>query len=264
MRKLIYLLVFVFSTSGLYAQKEIEEIKSYCQNFEYQELIDGLEKLKRSETKKINYRWDIILERELVNDYFEQVIEFNTDYIEEDKMTILDGYQLKIKLLKNKIGKIAYYSIVKMKFLESEVYPLEAIFQVDSNITLTKIKNSFFDTYSKELNFKELFNERIKYGRKCSSDGSGPEARSEYNELIKSKDTSSLLKWLKSGTVEIQLYAIEGILRLQKLGITFDKKDLDLVEVIASKEGTALFCSGCSTMNDLISDTVKRIKKEFK
>ena len=68
---------------------------------------------------------------------------------------------------------------------------------------------------------------------------------------------------LKSPTIEIQLYAIEGILRLQKLGVKFDDNDIALIELIANKKGTALFCSGCSTMSDLISETVERIKKEI-
>lgn len=261
--KVILILLFVFSISALNAQDEIDEIVTLLKNFKYQELSKGLESYWEKGTKKIQYRWDIVQERELVNYYFEQIIEFNASFIEEGTNAIFDGYQLKIRLLKSKDGRIAYYKIVKMKFVDSLYYPLEIIIKVDSNSTLMELKEDFYNTYTRELELRELFNEEIKYGKNCGFSGDGPDFRKEFENILKTKDIKALSNWLKSATAEIQLYAIEGILRLHKEGMNFDKKDLDLIEVIANKEGTAFFCSGCITKSYQISDIIKRIREEI-
>jgi len=155
---LIFIFLFIFSISSLNAQEEIDEIVSLCQYFKYQELSNGLENLKKKESKKVKYIWDVLLDRELVNDYFEQVIEFNADFIEEGTNAIFDGYQLKIRLLKSKDGRIAYYKIVRMKYLETQYYPSEIIIKVDSDNILSKLKKDFFNAYSNELDFNQLFN----------------------------------------------------------------------------------------------------------
>jgi len=82
------------------------------------------------------------------------------------------------------------------------------------------------------------------------------------NQLVESKDTKTMIKWLKSTTIEIQLYAIDGILELKKAGLKFDRAVIDLIDIIANKEGSAYTCSGCTHWNQPISEIVERIKKE--
>lgn len=262
MKGIIYILL-IFWTSGLFAQ-EGEKLITICQNFNYQEIERGLNDIQNKSTKKIKYNWRTELERELINNFFEQIIEVNKEVQDEENPFIHTIYTHKLKLIRTKDGKVAYYKIVQLKNVKSngEWVPTEILLEENSNNSLNHLKKDFQKTYSEPLDFEGLFETDIVFGSHCGIDGMEPEYRFVMNQLVESKDTTTLTKWLKSTTVEIQLYAIDGILTLKKTGLRFDKAIIDLIDIISKKEGTAYICSGCNHWNQPISEIVEEIKKE--
>lgn len=264
MKGIIHILLIFWST-GLFAQ-EGEKLVTISQNFNYQEIESGLDDIQNKSTEKIKYIWRTELERELINNYFEQIIELKKEVQDEENPFIHTIYTHKLKLIRTKDGKVAYYKIVQLKNIKSngEWVPSEIALKENSNNKLNQLKKDFQATYSEPLIFEGLFETDIVFGSHCGIDGMDPEYRYAMNELVESKDTKTLTKWLKSTTVEIQLYAIDGILTLKRTGLSFDKEVLDLIDIISKKEGTAYTCSGCDHWNQPISEIVEEIKKENK
>jgi len=263
MQRIVYILLLIFSTTGLFAQ-EGEKLSSFCQNFNYQEIESGLNDFQKKTTEKIKYKWHTELERELTDDFFEQIIEFKKEVQDEENPAVHTIYTHKIKFIRKQDGKVLYYKVVQIKNVKSngKWIPSEIVLHEDSNNELEQLKTDFQKIYNAPINFDALFKTEIVYGSECGFGGKEPEYRIKMNELVKSKDTKTLINWLKSATVEIQLYAIEGILTLKKAGVNFDKNILDLIDIISKKEGSAYTCSGCIHLNQPISETVERIKKE--
>jgi len=263
MKKIVYILSLIFLTTELLAQ-EGEKLSEYCQNFNYQAIETGLNDFQEKSTEKVRYKWHTELEREIVNDYFEQIIEFKKEIQNPENTAIYSIYTHKIKLIKKKEGDIAYYKVINLKNVKSngEWVPTEIVLKENSNNKLELVRTDYKNTYSQSLNFDELFETEIVYGNHCGFAGMEPEYRVKMNELIESKDTVTLVQWLKSATIEIQLYAIDGILTLKQEGVEFNKQVLDLIDLIEKKEGTAYTCSGCIHWNQPINETIKRIKKE--
>ena len=263
MKRTIYILSLIFWSFGLFAQ-EGEKLSVFCQNFSYQEIERGLNYFQKKSTEKITYNWQTELERELINDFFEQIIEFNKEVQDEENSAIHTVYTHKIKLIKKKDGKVSYYKIIKLKNVKSngDWVPTEIVLKENSNNSLKQMEIDFKKTYSHPLDYNGLFETDIVYGSHCGVVGMEPEYRIKMNQLVESKDTTTLIKWLKSTTVEIQLYAIDGILTLKNAGLYFDKSVLDLIDLIEKKEGEAYTCSGCNHWNQPINETIERIKKE--
>lgn len=262
MKRIIYILLVLISTE-LFAQ-ESEQLKYICQNFDYQKIESGLNDFQNKSTGKVKYKWNTELKRELINDYFEQIIEFNKEVQDEENPAIHTVYTHKIKLIKKKKGQLVYFKVVRLKNvkLDGKWVPSEIVLEEKSNNLLNQLKADFQKTYSLPLNFEKLFETEIAYGSYCGYAAIQSEYRVKMSQLVNSKDTTTLINWLKSTTVEIQLYAIDGILTLKKSGLSFDKSVLNLIDLIEKKEGTAHTCSGCMYWNRPISEIVEGIKKE--
>jgi len=261
----VYILSMFLLTSELFAQ-EGEKLAEYCEIFNFKAIETGLNGFHKKSTEKVKYKWHTELKREIVNDFFEQIIEFEKAVRNPENSAIHTIYTHKIKLIKKKEGEIAYYKVIKLKNVKSngEWVPTEIVLKENSNNKFEQMKTDYQNAYSQSLNFDELFETEIVYGNHCGYAGMEPEYRVKMNELVESKDTATLVQWLKSATVEVQLYAIDGILTLKKEGLDFDKSVLDLIDLIEKKEGSAYTCSGCIHWNQPISETIKRKKKRIK
>lgn len=251
----------MFLTTELFAQ-DGEKLSEYCQEFSYQAIENGLNNFQQNSTRKSTYNWHTELEREIINDYFEQMIELKKEVQDANSSGIHTVYTYKIKLIKKKSGDIAYYKVIKLENvkLNEKWVPTEILLKENSNSKLEELKTDYKKIYSQPLNFSGLFENKIVFGSHCGIVGIKPKYRVEMNKLVESKDTLTLIKWLKSATVEIQLYAIDGILTLKKEGLVFDKSLLNLIDLIEKKEGTAYTCAGCLRWNRPINEIIKEIK----
>ena len=266
MKRISYLLLllFILCSNGLFAQ-EGETLSEFCQGFSYQAIETGLNDLQKKSTAKVKYKWQTKLQRELINDFFEQIIELNKEVQDPENSSIYTVYTHKIKLIKKKEGEVTYYKVIELKNVKSkgEWGPTEIVLKEDSNKTFQQLKTDFKNAYFQPLNFDELFATDIVYGDYCGYAGMEPEFRVKMNQLVESKDTATLIAWLQSATIEVQLYAIDGILSLKQSGVEFDKTVLDLIELIGRKEGTAYTCSGCIHWKESIHQTIEKIKKVY-
>ncbi|WP_272151055.1 hypothetical protein [Tenacibaculum aiptasiae] len=263
MKRIIYIILLTFSFTGVFAQEE-EKLYTFCKNFRYQEIEDGLNDFQKKSTNKIKYQWQNLLERELVNDFFEQNIKFTKSVKIEGTTSNYTLYNYNLKLIKKKDGKIAFYKLIRLKNIKSKEkwIPKEIILSQNSNQMMRKLESKFEEVYSYPLNHNELFESEIVYGRVCGHVRGTPEYRRKLTRLIKLKDTKSLVKWLKSTVVEIQLYAIDGILTLKKDGVIFDKSVFKLIDIISNKKGIAKTCRRCIYGGEFIKVIVEKIKKE--
>lgn len=243
--------------------KEEEKIYSFCKNLNYKKIEKGFNKLQSRSSNELMYIWQTDLEREIINDFFEQIIEFRVEIQDEENPAVYSVYTNKISLIKTKDGRIAFYKINRLENVKinEEWQKQDVVLQKDSSNLLRKLQSDFKNTYDQKLDFDELFETEIVYGSHCGIAGMEPEYRVKMNKLVESKDTTTLIKWLKSATIEIQLYAIDGILNLKKSGLKFDKSILELIELIENKEGEAYTCSGCTHWNRPINEIIERIKK---
>ncbi|MCB9263349.1 MAG: hypothetical protein H6607_13335 [Flavobacteriales bacterium] len=242
-----FLLLFLIF-GKIYAQ-EGKELVRVCSGLNYQKLVDKLIDFKAKSTDKIEYEWYTVLEREIIPRYSEQLIEFKK-YVKDAKEPHIESvYEFSVKLIKTSEGNIIFYNVLKgERSLKKESTEMLAVF-----------KTKFDSIYHSPLNFDELFVTNIRFGKKCGINGIDPDHRLKMEKLVTSKDTATLIKWLKSATAEIQLYALEGILTLESQGMIFDQKVQNIVELIKNKQGTAFTCGGCIHYNDSISHLVEDI-----
>ncbi|AFM04730.1 hypothetical protein Fleli_2358 [Bernardetia litoralis DSM 6794] len=243
--------------------KEEKLISSFCKDFNYKKIERGFNKLQNKTTNKRKYVWQTDLEREIINDFFEQIIEFRVEIQEEENPAVYSVYTNKISLIKTKDGRIAFYKINRLENVKinEEWREQNVVLQKDSSSLLKKLQADFKKTYDRKLDFDELFETQIVYGSHCGFAGMEPKYRIKMNKLVELKDSTTLIKWLKSATIEIQLYAIDGILNLKKNGLKFDTSTLELIELIENKEGEAYTCSGCTHWNRPINEIIEKIKK---
>ncbi len=255
--------MLTFSFTKVFAQEE-EKLHTYCQNFKYQEIEDCLNDFQKKSTDKIKYKWRTVLERELVNDFFEQDIKFTKTVKKEETVLNYTVYNYNLKLIKKKGGDIAFYKLTRLKNVKSngEWIPKEMVLSENSNKMMRELESAFEKVYSQPLNHNELFESGIVYGRICGRVRGVPGYRGKLNQLLNSKDSEELVKWLKSTVVEIQLYAIDGILTLRKDGVVFDKSIFKLIDIIGNKKGFAKTCRRCTHNDELIKTIVEKIKKE--
>ncbi|WP_157811744.1 hypothetical protein [Tenacibaculum sp. SZ-18] len=262
-KQFISVAILLFWFSNAFTQEE-EKLSGLFQNFDYQEVENGLNSFEKIATEKTKYKWRTNIERELVNNFFEQIIQFTKSVRSDENKSVSTIYKYNLKLIKKQNGKIALYKLYRLKNVKvnGKWTPTEIIVKEGSNKIMKELESEFLRVYSYPLNYNELFETNIVYGDVCGRVRGIPEYRGKLEKLIKSKDSKNLVKWLKSTVTEIQLYAIDGILTLKKQGIDFNKDVLKLVDVISKKKGEVYTCNRCIYSNNLIVGIILDIKNK--
>ena len=249
MKGLFSILLLFLANSTSFSLNVPLRIEDACKKFNHTELIDTLNSLVALSTEEVKYEWLTSLEREIVNGFFEQVFEITKLVRDSENHAIHTVYTYTVELI-YRSGTIRYYRISPKDNSKGEgKNGLEALF------------SSYLQVYSIRLHLHDLFETEIVFGNHCGSYASKPVYREEMETLIEKEDLSGLINWLKSPKTELQLYAIEGLLKLQKNGVTISTEILDLIEIVSNKEGNVYTCSGCIHWNRPISETVSNIKK---
>ena len=164
-----------------------------------------------------------ILYRQILDNYFEYSFDARNE----------PGY--KICFLSNG-DKIVYTKVLsanKKKFEEQDTTAVKQF---------SKSYSSFFGTPVKMSSF---FIDNIRYGRGCGFAGVDPPERKKLKKLIDTKDTKTLLLWLRDPNTEKQLYAVEGFFELEKKGYNISPTTQKVIDFIKVKKGQARTCDGC-------------------
>ena len=98
------------------------------------------------------------------------------------------------------------------------------------------------------------------YGDFCGLGGLKLPHKKELEKFISNNDKESITKLLKSGTVELQLFGIEGVCKLERKGIKFNESIYRIIDLIKNKNGCAIVCLGCTINNVKINDIVTGIQ----
>jgi hypothetical protein len=248
------------------SQSVTEELKMYCQDFSHSRLVQKLDDLKKQSTVQSKFEWSTKLEREIIDNHVEKLIEVVNEVQDKDNLLSYSLSTHTIKLI-YKADQIVCYSLIKIvKYVEKreEWLPIERVVAENSiPERLHALHLAYKKTYHTNLNFKELFVTDIIYGRQCGFAEQDPAYREKLNKLIATNNKKEISKWMKSATAELQLYAIEGIYALEKKGVQFDPSVLALLPIIEKKEGTVHTCAGCVSHNKPIQETVNEIRKEY-
>lgn len=238
------LLLVLFWTNTLFGQVQ-EDVKKVILTKDFvafKELADNL----LGSDKVITARWECL--RELTPDFKEGIFTFTVDIPDKKNSAISSYTKFKINIIIEK-SKILYYEFNKERersllYWKEDHYKLTDKFSNEAQ--LERLKKNFQDLFKSGLDRKQLFVINFPYGENCSIDGTAPEGREQVEKWIKAKDKTELLRWLRSTNTEKQVYAVEGLHRLSKSGISLTQHELNLIRVVINKEGTINVCSGCS------------------
>jgi len=75
--------------------------------------------------------------------------------------------------------------------------------------------------------------------------GVNPDGRQQIDQWVRNKNKNALLNWLKSTNTEKQIYAVDGLSQLKKLGVKIADEELLIMKFVTTKSGTIRVCSGC-------------------
>lgn len=197
--------------------------------------------------------WKIL--REITKDNYEGVINIDEIKDVDSNGSNVDNYTIRILSTST---EIFYYEIIKWTSIGAP----QILNSFKNPEKFLEFKNGFAEMYHTSLIEKELFETDIVYGSSCGIVGSPTEYQQKLDSLIKEKNIPTILSWLKSPNAEKQLYAIQGLQRLERKGFTLDKKDKNLIKVIGQKEGEVNTCSGCLFYTSPISKIVESLNSQ--
>jgi len=256
--KQIKILFLVIITLISCSEESSNPIIENCESFNYSKLEKSLDEYKTNSNEKNKNNWNVVLEREIVDGFIEKIINYWNETQDENNEYIYHSTSYRIKIIE-KNNKICFYEISKTNGIFSEKVT-ENIIRKSTTKKLNVLNEIYKKVYKSEMDFKGLFQTNIVYGSHCGSAGVNPIYKTKLDKLIKERDIVTLIKWLKSSTTEIQLYAIEGIFEL-KDQMNIDKEIFDLITIIENKKGNAYVCLGCIHRYEKITKIVSQIKK---
>lgn len=238
--------------------------KSY-QSKKYSDLTNYLDGLRDNSTKDLHYSSMNIIDREIIDGYYEFKVEIEQNTRDETNTNIssVDRYFVSILRFENKI--IHYRieeKIYEQNLSEKWIEKFKLIKEKTDSSAYSDLENSYLEIYGAKLRFGDIFVDNVLYGSHCGFGGQDPVYREQLNYFIQNKAKKDLQNWLVSATPELQLYAIDGILTLSKKGVRFKDETYALIEVIANKEGNVNTCSGCTHWKTTIKSEVEILLKK--
>jgi hypothetical protein len=257
MRCYLIVLILVLGVYKIQAQA-IDSIIIFLQSKNLSKIDSSLKSItKDKEIRSANiYRYSNIYSQQLVDSFYECDIRF-----EETTSTYTQGvfnlrmYTAHSVRFKN---ELIYYKLVNYSQLG---YPILEIYKNDSMLLL--MSKAYRKDYGRSITTADLFNDNIRYGSRCGRSQHDPEYRTKLEKAIKWKQIRKLNSWLSSPTIELQMYGVEGFIRLGSKGYKFSKKQTDRIVLIASKQGKISVCGGCTSKTLEISALIKSLQDKY-
>jgi len=236
-------------------------------------LLTNIEKvLIMKDVQKLNQYADILKKSEKnVNVfwyYFREIVPgFNEGVFYVKKYTRKKGHYNVVNELAYRVSIVTFDSaIIYYKLGEvvtdyegdgKETYVHKKTYKNDTAFVL--LCNTFKSMFNMPLNMNELFVEDFTYGRQCGIGGVNPKPRQQMEEFVTNNNKDSLIRWLQSTNTEKQIYAVEGLYELNKLGIQLTSQEKQMTAYVKAKKGTINHCSGCMHFNIEIFEAMKMI-----
>jgi hypothetical protein len=259
-KQILTILIGFFWTSSILGQvqydvKKVLETKDFLV---FKKFADNL-----SDKKKGIYSHWVCL-RDLTTDFKEGVFCFRKEIPDKDNPSISSVYFFRVTLIATK-KSIVYYELSEEKNKKvgkdwAPYYALIGKFKDDK--AFSNLKNSFKSIFQTNLNENELFVTDFVYGEHCGIVGENPIGRQQIEKWVVKKDKAQLLKWLKSANTEKQVYAIDGLYQLKKVGIMLTDEELEIIKFVINKNGTMYVCSGCLHYHEEINSVTENLNND--
>ncbi len=166
---------------------------------------------------------------------FEIEISYDKSSFKEFKVFLVSSYD---SIILGTIQELDYYKKIKKSenFLASDRH-------IDNYLKEHKAK------YGLQLSSKDFISqltELIIYGFGCSEAGEyyPPEAK-QMIAFVKNQSYDNLAKWLRQISPELQAYAIDGLLQLEKKGFKTKQEDKIIIQYLKKRNSDIYYCSGC-------------------
>lgn len=205
-------------------------------------------------------------QRDLLPGYREAVWAGEQLIIDKKNPDIIHDYLYHATLL-IKDDKIIAYKFSERKFRKHtlEVY-YATVHEFKDSKAYNTLKADFNRFYDQPLKEDDLFETSFVYGDQCTMLKTIPEGRKQLHEWIAGKNKMALMSWLKSANTEKQVYALEGILQLQKEdSITLTEAEQKIMKYVKGKQGTMSVCDGSTDLVHMyIPDIIQALDERFK
>lgn len=237
-------------------QNEVNKILKKKDFVALKKYVDNLS----NQDKDIGSHWECL--RDLTNDYKEGVLIFQISASHNDNPAISTVHTYKVTIITTETTIVQYeLSERKSKKVGNdwEIY-FDPIDKFKDEKALAALKISFKSIFHTELNEDELFITDFVYGDHCGIAGVSPQGRKQVEIFVAKKNKNELLKWLQSTNTEKQVYAVDGLYQLKKLGIEMTGEELKTIRFIINKSGTMYVCSGCFHNREKIKSVTRKFK----
>jgi hypothetical protein len=213
----------------LLSKKDFKSFKTFTDNLD-------------SSEKGILYRSTV--NRDVTNDFKEAVFYF----IRNNPDTNSEIATVRVRMLHE--GKVILYYLISSS--KNEVYrsgsreKFDTIAYYKNDSLFSSLEHSFFSSFGAKLNVQELFIDTLVYGEACGLMRVVPHERIIIDSLVKMRNKGELFKLLTSSNFEKQLYAVDGLFQISRLGAKYNNDELNLINNVLNKEGNIYSCNGCA------------------
>jgi len=208
--------------------------------------------------------------REITSNYREEVINIKKIVPDKNDAAIATIYSFRVNLILHG-NTIIYYDFSEKKnrkavhewssYGETEwVEYFEPIAKFKSTNGYLDFRKDFSALFQADIQETEIFTVGPVYGEHCYISGTDPTGRVQVNNFVRNKDKKSLLKWLQSGNTEKQVYAVDGLWQLGRMGIKLTAQELKMVSFVKNTKSCVSTCSGCLSINWSVHDMTSKFK----
>ncbi|MBC7865007.1 MAG: hypothetical protein IAF38_18680, partial [Bacteroidia bacterium] len=222
----------------LFASPEKDKVISLLKSGNWQSFSDYSNSFAKIKAGIYSAKMFKTLDRQLIGEYCEEVFVFTKTYPTDSATYFTEHLLIGIIRNEKQIVFYRYYDYFNNEWKNS--HPI-----ADSSKTeLKKMEDEFFAVYHSRINSADFFNAPV-YGHYCGIDGVLTEYSMKVDSAIEKKDKALFDKWIRSTSLELQCYGIEGFYILKKQGILPTEEQLKLIALIKKKKGKVSVCQGC-------------------
>lgn len=220
-----------------------------CKTLNYQKYHSGIQKLE-DDPPSLGERYSIkhLINSEVCDGFIKDLR--RVEWVKSDS---LDPFSFTnrvflIKLLRHK-QRIIYFSV-------EEVGDKDKLINFWQDKTLELVDSfqlCFKNLYDSRITLGELFDYSVIYGTNCGNQSTPLPMRSRLIEALENDDMPQIKRWLASGSIEKQMYGLEGMLRFKYEGVNLGAKMEQLITTIGKMEGEMNVCFGAGVERRSIS-----------
>lgn len=252
-------LIFILTICNFFssAQSVTDTIITDIKNALQKKQISALNDYIGVKQHHIFIRWQTL--RDIVDNRQEGVLKIEI-VRKPDSISNVDNFSINILADQD---RIFYYELIKWIFKRKsegdyESFPIVLDVYKDST-AYQKLGNLYTAVYHSPIDTTDLFKTSIVYGISCGITGAPTEYQEKLFSIIQHRDLATISSWLRSPNIEKQLYAIQGLITLEKSGYQLTSEDNSLIKAISQKKGLVNTCSGCIYSTDSIKNVFAEI-----